>query len=286
MDMKVLMNLLKTAQMGSLTSAAEDACLTIQALAAQLKKAEAYFGIKIFDRTNKGVTLTEEGKQLMPYIRDVVQSAESLQFKARQLKKNMTDPIRVALNSTFSADTNKKIIDFLIERLGSDKIIFSTSESPENVNKLSKDEIDMAVIIGNHVPSGYYRLRLTGLHITVVAACASQNHHTVRTLIQPLSECPYSTSFDKFFSSDQRRSKDINILCSGSEFITVSLLKSDHRIGMMSKDVARANNLFIVPDFEDVLEVYLIMKQPMLTEQDLVSFSSQTLCLPHIPLIA
>ncbi|CCK10821.1 Transcriptional Regulator, LysR family [Cronobacter sakazakii 680] len=46
MDIKVLRNLLKTAQMGSLTCAAEEANITIQALAAQLNKAEEYFGFK------------------------------------------------------------------------------------------------------------------------------------------------------------------------------------------------------------------------------------------------
>ncbi|XTZ37849.1 LysR family transcriptional regulator [Salmonella enterica] len=286
MDTKVLKNLLKTAQMGSLTCAAEEASLTIQALAAQLKKAEEYFGFKIFNRTNKGVILTEEGKLILPYIMNVVKSSEHLRLKAEQLKKSATSPIRIALNSTFSVDINKKIIDFMIARLSDYSVIFSTAESPDNMVKIAKNETDIAVILGNNVPAGYYGLKLTGLNIRVIAARTNENNHNFASIIQPLTECPYSASFEKFTTHFKQQTQSASIIYSGSELITVSLMKSFNSIGIISQEMALVNNLNIVPGFEDVLDVYLIMKEPILSEQDLESFYDNVIPLPEIPLTA
>ncbi|WP_196908319.1 LysR family transcriptional regulator [Candidatus Symbiopectobacterium sp. 'North America'] len=58
MDSKVLKHFLKIVQLGSLTAAADDACLTVQALAAQIKKLEQHMGLRLLNRTNKAVSLT------------------------------------------------------------------------------------------------------------------------------------------------------------------------------------------------------------------------------------
>ncbi|EPU0991488.1 LysR family transcriptional regulator [Cronobacter turicensis] len=286
MDIKVLRNLLKTAQLGSLTCAAEEANLTIQALAAQLNKAEEYFGFKIFNRTNKGAVLTPEGKHLLPYIMNVVKTSEHLRLKAEQLKKSTTTPIRIALNSTFSVDTNKKIINFMIDKLSDYSVIFSTSESPENLVKIAKDETDIAVVLGGNVPPGFYSIKLTGLHIKVIAACSAESAATTTTLVQPLAECPYSASFDKFTARHKPLLQEASVIFSGSELITVSLMKSFSSIGIISQDLALANGLNILPGFEDILDVHLIMKEPILTEHDLESFYNNVVHLPEIPLTA
>ncbi|EKM6428944.1 LysR family transcriptional regulator [Cronobacter sakazakii] len=285
MDIKVLRNLLKTAQMGSLTCAAEEANITIQALAAQLNKAEEYFGFKIFNRNNKGVVLTSEGKDLLPYIMNVVKTSEHLRLKAEQLKKSTTTPIRIALNSTFSVDTNKKIINFMIDKLSDYSVIFSTSESPENLVKIAKDETDIAVVLGGNVPPGFYSIKLTGLNIKVIAACSAESA-AATTLVQPLAECPYSASFDKFTARHKPLLQEASVIFSGSELITVSLMKSFSSIGIISQDLAQANGLNILPGFEDVLDVHLIMKEPILTEHDLESFYNNVVHLPEIPLTA
>lgn len=277
--------MLKTAQMGSLTCAAEEANITIQALAAQLNKAEEYFGFKIFNRNNKGVVLTSEGKDLLPYIMNVVKTSEHLRLKAEQLKKSTTTPIRIALNSTFSVDTNKKIINFMIDKLSDYSVIFSTSESPENLVKIAKDETDIAVVLGGNVPPGFYSIKLTGLNIKVIAACSAESA-AATTLVQPLAECPYSASFDKFTARHKPLLQEASVIFSGSELITVSLMKSFSSIGIISQDLAQANGLNILPGFEDVLDVHLIMKEPILTEHDLESFYNNVVHLPEIPLTA
>ncbi|MCL7708545.1 LysR family transcriptional regulator, partial [Enterobacter kobei] len=49
---------------------------------------------------------------------------------------------------------------------------------------------------------------------------------------------------------------------------------------------AQTNGLTILPDFEDILDVHLIMKEPILTEHDLESFYNNVVHLPEIPLTA
>ena len=57
MDSRILRNLMRIVQTGSLSAAAEHSCLTVQALAAQLNKVEEQFGFRLFRRSNKGCLL-------------------------------------------------------------------------------------------------------------------------------------------------------------------------------------------------------------------------------------
>lgn len=106
MDSKILRNFLKTAQLGSLTSAAQDANVTVQALAAQLNKLEEQFGFKLLERTNKGVTLTAAGRDILPWVTDVVKSTAELQQRVAQIKQRGTPTLHIALNNTFSEPVN------------------------------------------------------------------------------------------------------------------------------------------------------------------------------------
>jgi LysR family transcriptional regulator, glycine cleavage system transcriptional activator len=58
------------ARYGSFTRAAEHLCLTQGAVSRQILALEEYYGLPLFRRTPKGLTLTAEGEQLLPAVRD------------------------------------------------------------------------------------------------------------------------------------------------------------------------------------------------------------------------
>ena len=42
---------------------------------------------------------------------------------------------------------------------------------------------------------------------------------------------------------------------------------------MVSQAIADAHHLTVVPDFRDALDVYLVMKNPLLSEQDIAALN-------------
>ncbi|AFJ45181.1 LysR family transcriptional regulator [Shimwellia blattae] len=282
MDITVLNNLLKTASAGSLTVAARESHLSLQALAAQLKKAEIWFGVPLFHRHHKGVTLTEQGQQLLPYIRQVVQSANQLEHQARQLQIQQSPQIHIALNNTFSVATNQRIIEYLTHKLAGHALVFSASETPENLAKMKSGEADIAIVLGESFPQQYHRIILPDLYISVVAASSSAWSGVAESLICPQQACAYAASYRRFLSgfypSPAQRPGEIP---SGSEQVTLSLLLSRNAVGIISRAQATAHQLRPVAGFSDRINASLLMKNAYLTAADIPDFPAEQLCPPE-----
>lgn len=270
MDIKVLKNIVKVARTGSITDAAEQVHVTVQALAAQLKKLEDHCGFKLFDRTNKGVSLTQEGLSLLPHVLEIVRCSERMQLKINQLRQscNQRLPLRVALNSTLSMEINQQIMAAVVSKLSGYSPIFSCSESPDNLTKLGKDEADMVVVLGDSVPDNYHSVPLKGLSIEVVASSSSDERSAPNAVIKPLPECPYHAIFNRFAERRSGMLDAATVFHSGSEIVSVSMIKSFGGVGVLSRAVAEANEMFIWPGFSDFLDVYLVMKEPWIIEEE------------------
>lgn len=264
MDVRTLRNLTRVARTGSLSAASDEACLTVQALAAQLNKAEDQFGFRIFKRSNKGLHLTERGHALMPYIEKVVESARQLDSKAAELSQATPRLLRAALNSTLPADINQCIVKRMMQVFSDYHLEFSFAESIENLSKLRNDNIDLAVLIGPP-QADLASLELADLHIDVVGAyhgadAEAYSDLSDKLLVRPTSDCPYSTSFERFLDSSQTVSQwGHRMIYSGSETLTVSLIKQLDGVGVVSRAAACKHGLSIVPGFEDSLPVRLVV---------------------------
>jgi DNA-binding transcriptional LysR family regulator len=60
------------AETRTLTEAAARLCLTRSAVSHALKSLETEVGCALFDRTNKSLSLTSRGRQLLPYARKIL----------------------------------------------------------------------------------------------------------------------------------------------------------------------------------------------------------------------
>jgi len=69
----------------------------------QIVLLEQELGVQLFDRTNKSVTLTEEGTALLPYALDILGSVESAQFLMKRLKDGSQGQVAISAVSTCSA---------------------------------------------------------------------------------------------------------------------------------------------------------------------------------------
>lgn len=85
MDAKKVEVLLEAIEAGSLMSVAENSGYTPSGLSHLLHRLEEELGVSIALRTNRGIELSEEGKALLPYLKNYADSFRALEKKAELL---------------------------------------------------------------------------------------------------------------------------------------------------------------------------------------------------------
>lgn len=86
---------LKTLRLGSMTKAAEHFGYTQSAISQMISSLEKELGVILLMRGRCGLSLTTEGEQLLPYIRDISDSSFALSEKVMELNGICSGLIRV-----------------------------------------------------------------------------------------------------------------------------------------------------------------------------------------------
>lgn len=81
MTLQQLKYISTVAEKSSLTEAAKELYITQPSLTKSIKELEAEMGITIFDRTNKGISVSKDGKVFLAYARQVLEQAALLEEK-------------------------------------------------------------------------------------------------------------------------------------------------------------------------------------------------------------
>ncbi len=95
MDEKKLYGLLIVAKMGSLSRAAEELNYTQPALTQMMNSLEEELGCSLLERNYSGTALTENGKQLLPYIKTAVRNLERLRKEADHIRLSQRKLLRI-----------------------------------------------------------------------------------------------------------------------------------------------------------------------------------------------
>ena len=90
------------ARFGSFRRAAEELHISQPALSETVQKLEAELGVDILDRQRTGATVSEEGRELLPHLLDVVEAAKRLRHAANEQHESS----RVVRLGTVSAATS------------------------------------------------------------------------------------------------------------------------------------------------------------------------------------
>ena len=81
MTLQQLRYLIAIAQSGSISSAAHELYISQSSLSMAVKDIEREFGVQVFERSSKGITLTREGNELLGYARQVVEQADLMEAR-------------------------------------------------------------------------------------------------------------------------------------------------------------------------------------------------------------
>ena len=115
---------IEVADAGSITQAAKRLFIAQPSLSKAVSELEAEMGIAIFDRSSRGVTLTEEGTRFLSYARQVVEQADLLE--SRYVRET---PVRrvFAVSSQHYAFVVNAFVE-LVREIGRERYEFSLRE--------------------------------------------------------------------------------------------------------------------------------------------------------------
>ena len=125
MTLQQLRYAVKVAEQGTITDAANELFISQPSLTKAIRELEKEMGITIFERTNKGITISRDGEQFLAYARQVLEQADMLEEK--YLHKSRGKQSFFISTQHYSFVVNA-FVD-LIERNDSDEYDFSLRET-------------------------------------------------------------------------------------------------------------------------------------------------------------
>ena len=93
---------LKTVKLGSFTAAAEQSGYTQSALSHIISGLEKEFGFALFTRSKSGVSLTQDGERMLPFIRDAVMRSDIALQAASEIKGLKSGRVRIGAFSSIA----------------------------------------------------------------------------------------------------------------------------------------------------------------------------------------
>ncbi len=125
MTLKQLRYIIVTSQQGSLSKAAEELFISQPSLTNAIKELEKEINVTIFDRTNKGISVSKEGETFLGYARQVLEQVSLLEEKYCGKK---SEKHRFCVSTQHYSFAVNAFVD-LIKEFGGDEYDFSLRET-------------------------------------------------------------------------------------------------------------------------------------------------------------
>jgi len=142
-----LITFISAAEIGSFTRAAEALNLTQPAVSQHIKFLEEYYGVNLFKKQGRDITLTEEGKLLYKYCKEI----EKLHREAENKLKNSGTIVKsynLGATMTIGAYVLPHVLGKYKEEHKNIDIILQVNNTEEITEKLLNRKIDLALVEG------------------------------------------------------------------------------------------------------------------------------------------
>ena len=133
-----------------ITPAANQLNLSPSAVSHMVKKAEEELGYPLFLRERGSLSLTDNGKALLPYIQNYLKVGSALQEEAQRLKDSVEGAVHIAAYNHVIRNWLPAILKRFHEKYPSIKISIRQSNDVQIKQWLSGGEIDVAIVFNSY----------------------------------------------------------------------------------------------------------------------------------------
>jgi DNA-binding transcriptional LysR family regulator len=149
-----LETMLAVARTGSVGAAARQRHITSSAVSQQIRRLEAHFGIKLFERAGRGVRLTATGEAALPVVRELWSAAEAAFGQLAELAGRPATTLRVAASDYLGKGLLAPVLRDLLDQEPPVRFEIVTTHSRAGVRLVASGDVDLAVVTGQETPRG------------------------------------------------------------------------------------------------------------------------------------
>ncbi|MBU5593078.1 LysR family transcriptional regulator [Clostridium sp. MSJ-4] len=146
MTIRHLRIFIEVADSGKMSIAASKFFISQPTVSQTIKELEEHYGVLLFERLSKKLYITEEGRQLLSYARQVVSQFDNLEEK--MLETNHREKIRIGATITVGNCILADIINSFKESNPEVEVCAYVSNTKIIQEKLLKSELDIAIVEG------------------------------------------------------------------------------------------------------------------------------------------
>lgn len=146
MNIRDLEYVIAIADHGNLSRAAEACHVSAPTLSIQLAKLEAYLGVTLFERTNKKVSPTAVGHDIIAMARDIIRQSRTLRDTAREGQNPFAGTLRLGAFPTLAPYYLPHIVQPLTASFPKLKLRLIEEKSPVLLEQLRNHELDAALL--------------------------------------------------------------------------------------------------------------------------------------------
>ena len=161
-----LRTFLRVAEVGSFSAVAEERGVTQPAVSRQVSALEEHFGTRLVQRSTHAVTLTEEGRELVPAAQQLVDSADALQETTGRRRRKAVGRVRLSVPVPLGLYFASRLDGLLKkhEELSIDLILH------DRLRDLIEEGIDLQLCVGEVSDSALISRRIGATTAFLVAA--------------------------------------------------------------------------------------------------------------------
>ena len=165
--------LVRVVETGSFSAVARERDLTQAAVARQISQLEKHFGVRLFHRTTRKLSLTDDGQMLLGLARPVLDSVEGLEAALGRQSASAVGLVRVGVTATVSRFLVQRLPTLLAGHPGL-KVELVISD---RFGDMVEDRLDLALRVGEITDSSLVMRRSwTGERVVVAAPSYVERH--------------------------------------------------------------------------------------------------------------
>lgn len=252
MELYQLRTFLVIASQGNLTRAAKQLHASQPAVSAHIKGLEGELGVQLFQRTPKGMVLTEAGSRLQEHAKRVLETVEDMVNEATILRGVVQGDLRIGINTDPSTLRVTELFSRMRTQHPQLRIHLLQAMSGEVMEKMENDELDAGFIFGSPKQERLFSEQLQQLKLVVAGATTLTDQLTTQDAVQlgdypwvttPV-DCPFHDISDSFFEKHGIKPDQVAVV--DDENIIKSMVKNGAGLALLlQNDIHKSDNLTV-----------------------------------------
>lgn len=168
------------ARTGNISRAADTLFISQPAISKSISKLEDGLGVKLFVRTAKGVTLTDEGQLLLSHVEKAFDNISQGEDEIRRINELGIGQLKIGVSTSLCKYILLDYLQDFIVAYPHIKVIIDCHSTVNTMKLLQERAIDIGLICETEIPRGYTYNKITDIHDIFITSNAYLNNLRLR----------------------------------------------------------------------------------------------------------